>query len=203
VLPSNVTVPQALNDSVVGLQTGDMVLFGTNAVGIVTSAVTTCSPTGTNTACYTVDFAATDVGHINQPSVATGSLNQFEGSTLTNTPEVRLLTITYYLDISPSDGVTPRLMRIQSGKLPAPLAENVANLQFSYNVNNGGTISVNLSTLPAGISPAMITQVNIAHLTIRSQLPGTVGYQGLDLQTSISARNLSALQQYPLVGAPY
>lgn len=202
VLPSNVTVPQALNDPIVGLQAGDMVLFGTAAVAVVTSAVTTCTPTGTNTACYTVDFAATDISHINQPSITTGSLHQFEGASLTISA-VRVLTITYYLDISPSDGVTPRLMRVQNGKLPAPVAENVVNLQFTYNVNNGGTITANLSTLPAGISPAMITQVNIAHLTIRSQLPGTVGYQGFDLQTSISARNLSAEQEYPISGSAY
>lgn len=111
--------------------------------------------------------------------------------------------ITYYLDISPSDGVTPRLMRIQNGRLPAPVAENVVYLKFTYDVNNNGAISANQSTLPVGTTPAMITQVNIAHMTMRSQLPGTPGYQGLDLHTSIAARNLTSQQEYPITGSSY
>jgi hypothetical protein len=67
-------------------------------------------------------------------------------------------------------------------------------------VNNNGVINANQSTLPAGTTPAMITQVNIAHMTMRSQLPGNSGYQGLDLQTSISARNLTSQQEYPISG---
>jgi prepilin-type N-terminal cleavage/methylation domain-containing protein len=208
ILPTGVAVPQPLNAAVVGLQAGDVILFGTNAVGIVTSAVTTCAPTGTNTACYTVTFAATDVGKVNQPSATTGSLAQFVAtgkppSSPIPVTAVRLLEITYYLDISPSDGVTPRLMRLQNGKLPAPVAENVVNLQFTYNVNNNGTIVANQSTLPAGTTPAMITQVNISHMTMRSQLPGGSGYQGLDLQTSISARNMTSQQEYPISGSSY
>jgi prepilin-type N-terminal cleavage/methylation domain-containing protein len=208
ILPTGVLVPQALNAAVVGLQAGDVVLFGNNAVGIVTSAVATCAPTGTNSACYTVTFAATDPGKVNQPSAVTGSLAQFVAtgkppSSPIPVSAVRVLEITYYLDISPSDGVTPRLMRLQNGKLPAPVAENVVNLQFTYNVNNSGTISANQATLPAGTTPAMIVQVNIAHMTMRSQLPGASGYQGLDLQTSISARNLTSQQEYPISGSSY
>jgi hypothetical protein len=119
------------------------------------------------------------------------------------------LAITYYLDISPSDGVTPRLMRIQNGKLPAPVAENVAYLKFTYDVNNGGVVEANQATLPAGITPNMITKVNIAHMSMRSQemvtggYKGMSGYQGLDLQTSISARNLTSQQEYPISGSSY
>ncbi|MGA8270321.1 MAG: prepilin-type N-terminal cleavage/methylation domain-containing protein [Candidatus Sulfotelmatobacter sp.] len=198
VLPTNVVTPQALNDPVVGLQVGNIVLFGNNTIAVVTSAVTTCAPTpaATYSACYSVTFAASDPGHINQPSATTGSLTQLAvTSTLS---AVRLLTVTYYLDISPWDGVTPRLMRIQSGQAPAPVAENVVYLKFTFDVNNNGAISANQSTLPAGTTPAMITKVNIAHMTMRSQLPGTAGYQGLDLKTSISARNLTSQQEYPL-----
>lgn len=198
---TGITYPQNLMDPNVGLQLGDMVLFGTNAVGVVTS-ISTCSPTTGNAACYTVDFAATDIGKINQPGTS-GSLTQFvpagaTGPTALSATAVRLTFVTYYLDLSPMDGVTPRLMRIQTGRLPAPVAENVVNLKFTYDVNNNGTISANVATLPAGTTPGMITQVNIAHLAIRSQLPGITGYQGFDLQTGISARNLSFLQQYPI-----
>jgi prepilin-type N-terminal cleavage/methylation domain-containing protein len=201
ILPTGIITPQALNASVIGLQQGDMILFGTNAIGVITSAVATCAPTGTNTACYTVTFAATDPGHVNQPSAVTGSLKQFASAA---TPSaVRLLSITYYLDISPSDGVTPRLMRIQSGRPPAPVAENVVYLKFSYDVYNAGVVDANQSTLPAGTNPGMITKVNIVHMSMRSQMSNHGGYQGLDLQTSISARNLTSQQEYPISGTSY
>jgi Tfp pilus assembly protein PilW len=207
VLPTGVATPQLLNAAFVGLQAGDMIMFGNNAVGVVTSAVVACVPTGSNTECFTVTFAATDPGHVNQPTAATGSLKQFVTSaTLPSTipvSAVRLLSVTYYLDISPSDGVTPRLMRIQSGKLPAPVAENVVYLKFSFDVNDNGVIDANQATLPAGTTPSMITKVNILHMSMRSQQNTYNGYQGFDLQTSISARNLTSQQEYPITGSAY
>jgi hypothetical protein len=207
VLPSGAAAPASLIYSnpgnPTGLQVGDLIMFGSNAVGVVTNTVTTCAPTpaATYSACYTVDFAATDPGHINQPSAATGSLKQFASTT---TPSaVRLLAITYYLDISPTDGVTPRLMRIQNGRPPAPVAENIVYLKFSYDVYNNGVITTNQSTLPAGTNPGMITKVNIVHMSIRSQQNTHNGYQGLDLQTSIAARNLTSQQEYPISGSSY
>jgi hypothetical protein len=51
----------------------------------------------------------------------------------------------------------------------------------------------------------MITKVNIAHMSMRSQQTKYVGigYQGLDLQTSIAARNLTSQQEYPIQGSSY
>jgi prepilin-type N-terminal cleavage/methylation domain-containing protein len=209
VLPTGVAAPQALNAAVVGLQGGDMILFGTKAVGVVTGAVATCAPTGTNTACFTVPFAGTDPGHVNQPAAPTGSLLQFVGpgapvSTAIPVSAVRLLTVTYYLAIPPATGL-PTLMRLQSGKAPAPVAENVVYLKFTYDVNNNGVITANQATLPAGTTPGMITKVNIAHMSMRSQQTKYtgIGYQGLDLQTSIAARNLTSQQEYPISGSAY
>ena len=211
VLPSTIVTPQPLNDPIVGLQLGDMVMFGTNAIGVVTGTVSTCTPNPaiTYSACYTVPFAATDPGHVNQPSAASGSLKQYAGAV---TPSaVRLLSITYYLAIPPSTGL-PTLMRIQNGQLPAPVAENVVFLKFTYDVYNAGVITANQATLPAGTTPAMITKVNIAHMSMRSQSRDTMsrsalsnygGYEGLDLQTSISARNLTSQQDYPIAGSAY
>jgi type II secretory pathway pseudopilin PulG len=172
VLPAGTVAPQPLNAAVVGLQAGDMILFGTKAVGVVTGAITACPPTGTNTACFTVPFAGTDPGHVNQPTAPTGSLLQFVGpgapaSTAIPVSAVRLLTITYYLAIPPATGL-PTLMRIQSGKAPAPVAENVVYLKFTYDVNDAGVVNANQATLPAGTNPGMITKVNIAHMAMRS-----------------------------------
>ena len=203
ILPTGVAAPQALNDPVVGLQAGDYILFGQSAAAVVTTVATTAvTNAALYSAAYKVTFSATDPGHINQPTATSGSLKQlFVAGTLVSA--ARLLLITYYLDISPVDGVTPRLMRIQSGKAPSPVAENISYLKFSYDVDNNGVITANQTSLPAGITPNMITKVNILHMTIRSQMRGTSGYQGLDLQTSISARNLTMGQEYPISGTAY
>jgi len=201
VLPTGVAAIPLLNAAGVGLQTGDMILFGQTAVGIV-SNITTATPTTGNSSAFTVTFNAGDPGHINQPTVASGTMKQLPLGLSATLSAVRLMMITYYLDISPVDGVTPRLMRIQNGKAPVPVAENVTYLKFSYDVDNSGTINTNQTSLPAGTTPNMITKVNILHMNIRSQLQGT-GYQGLDLQTSISARNLTMGQEYPINGSSY
>jgi hypothetical protein len=209
ILPTGTVTPQPLNAAVIGLQQGDMILWGNNAVGVVTGAVTACAPTGTNTACFTVAFAATDPGHINQPGAVTGSLSQFVGpglpaSTAIPVSAVRLLAVTYYLAIPPATGL-PTLMRLQSGKAPAPVAENVVYLKFTYDVYDAGAVDANQAALPAGTNPGMITKVNISHMSMRSQQTkyAGIGYQGIDLQTSIAARNLTSQQEYPISGSSY
>jgi Tfp pilus assembly protein PilW len=214
VLPPSLITPPSLvysaGGNTVGLQVGDMIMFGTNAMGVVTGSAATCTPTGSNLFCYTVPFALGDPGHINQPGVVSGSLEQYKSAA---TPSaVRLLSVTYYLAIPPSTGL-PTLMRIQSGQPPAPVAENVVYLKFTYDVINAtGTVTANQSTLPAGTSPAMITKVNIAHMSMHSQARDNTsksalsqygGFESLDLQTSIAARSLTSQQQYPISGSAY
>ncbi len=205
--PNDVAPPSLIYNAVgnpVGLQTGDMIMFGTNVMGVVTATAAACAPTGTNLSCFTVPFSLGDPGHVNQPGAATGNLKQYAG--LATPSAVRLTSVTYYLAIPPSTGL-PTLMRIQSGQLPAPVAENVLYLKFTYDVINNGVVTANQATLPAGTTPAMITKVNIAHMSMRSQgrdatsrsaLSLYGGYEGLDLQTSIAARNMTAQQEYPI-----
>jgi hypothetical protein len=202
VLPGNdVTVP-LLNAAGVGLQPGDFILFGTSAAGVVNN-VTPATPASGYSSAFTVTFTTGDPGHIDQPTVTGGSMNQLPLGASATLSAVRLLVITYYLDISPLDGVTPRLMRIQNGKSAFPVAENVGYLKFTYDVDNNGVITAAQPSLPAGVTPNMITKVNIAHMSMRSQQIGTTGYQGFDLQTSISARNLTMGQEYPISGSSY
>ncbi len=202
VLPTGVTTVPLLNAAGIGLQPGDYLLFGQSAAGVV-SNVTPTAPTAGYSSAFTVTFNNGDPGHINQPTVTTGSMKQLPLGPSTSLSVVRLLLITYYLDISPVDGVTPRLMRLQSGKTPVPVAENVTYLKFSYDYDNNGFYTANQPSLPAGITPNMINKVNILHMSMRSQMSGTSGYQGLDLQTSISARNLTMGQEYPISGSAY
>ncbi len=203
VLPTGVVTPPALNAAGIGLQSGDFILFSTTAAGIVSAVTTTSVTSGAYSAAYQVTFNAGDPGHINQPAITAGTMMQLPVGISATLSAVRLLQITYYLDISPIDSVTPRLMRIQSGRLPAPVAEGVSCLKFSYDVDNNGVITANQTSMPATVTPNMITKVNILHMSLRSQLKGTTGYQSIDLQTSVSARNLTMGQEYPISGSAY
>jgi len=202
ILPPGYTVP-ALNAAGVGLQAGDFILFGQSAVGVVSNVTTGVVTSGAYSAAYTVTFNNGDPGHINQPTITNGSMLSLPTGISTSISAVRLLVITYYLDLSPLDHVTPRLMRVQNGRTPAPVAEGVSCLKFSYDVDQNGTIIANQTSLPTGVTPAMITKVNILHMSLRSQLHGTSGYNSIDLQTSVSARNLTMGQEYPISGSSY
>ena len=103
-------------------------------------------------------------------------------------------------------------MRQVSGHTPMPVAENVVFMQFSYDLYNANTGAVVTNSPNAGatLSPAMtpnqITKINILHMsmdgTIKSGLFGTnKGYQSLDLQTSVTARDLTFQNGYPLGGS--
>jgi len=203
ILPTGVTTVPALNAAGVGLQAGDFLLFGQSAAGVVSNVTTTAVTSGSYSAAYQVTFNNGDPGHINQPTITNGSMKSLPAGISTTLSAVRLLVITYYLDISPIDSVTPRLMRVQNGRSPSPVAEGVSCLKFSYDVDNNGTIVTNQTSLPTGVTPNMITKINILHMSIRSQLKGTTGFQSLDLQTSISARNLTMGQEYPISGSSY
>jgi prepilin-type N-terminal cleavage/methylation domain-containing protein len=211
-LPNTVTAPQAVNDASLGLTAGDLVLLtlgGTTMVAEVTGVVTTgVDPSGNTT--YIVPFANSDALKMNQ-TPAGGGLNTAAllaaGSSSPapcgNTGPCRLLAVTYYIDntIAP-----PRLMRQVSGHSPVPVAKNVAYLKYSYDLFNDstGTQAVNQADggVSLGLLPNQITKINILNMAINSSQMGSQfgqgnGYQRLDLQTSVGARNLSYVNDYP------
>jgi hypothetical protein len=196
---SSLAAPQSVSDTGVGLTPGDLVWFSFPTP--VVAEVTAVSGS-------TVTFAASDALKMNQAS-ATNSL----AKTATNTTGTgtRILAISYYLDNTPTP---PRLMRQVSGHLPMPVAENVVYLQFTYDLFNDstGTAAVGChnpgaagdtctSGSSSGLLPNQITKINIANMAMDSTMNGGVfaqnGYQRMDLQTSVSARNLTYVNNYP------
>ena len=210
VLPAGLNAPQALNDPVVGLTPGDLILFqGTKGVAPTINtfyAVGEVTNVAGGAGTYTVTFGANDPLRMNQP----GAANDLSGDAAGNNIVAnRIYVITYYLQVQPDPlGATgiPVLMRQVSGHTAVPVSENIVNTQFSYDTyNSDGTLLNDQGDggESAGISLNLIRQINIKHLTIRSQLSGargalyaTNGYQGFDVQTSISARNLSYQNRY-------
>jgi|SRR5579863_642042 len=209
ILPSGLVYPQAVNDPVVGLQPGDLLLFQNStgyALGEV-SIVTGPSGAPAPGSAYVVTFSDGDPLKINQSGAANDLTTMAGGAaTVAN----RILVITYYLQVNPDPaGVTtgtPVLYRQVNGQTAVPVAENIINLQFTYDTYNASGALLNQTGdggESLGISLNLIRKVNIAHLTIRSQMDGTrsalfatYGFQGYDVQTSISARNLSYQNRY-------
>ena len=208
-LPAGLVAPQAVNDPVVGLTPGDVVLFqGTQGVGAAANtfyAVGEVTNVGGGAGTYTVNFSANDPLQMNQPGAA-NDLSQYVGNTVLGN---RIFVISYYMQVRPDPiGATgiPELMRQVSGHTAVPVAENVIYTQYSYDTyNSAGLLLSNQRDggESLGISLNLIRKINIDHLAIRSQLSGarsslyaTSGYQGYDVQTSISARNLSYTNRY-------
>jgi len=201
-LPTNISTPQAVNDAGVGLTAGDLVWF-TFGTSNVVAEVTTAATSG-----GVVVFASGDKLNMNQASSAARSLASKTTGT-TGTAE-RILVITYYLDSS----VTPtRLMRQVSGHTPMPVAENVVYLNFTYDLFNTTTTTAAVgcpnpgAVTPAcangsssGLFPNQITKINIMHMDMDSSVNGSgfaqKGYSRMDLQTSVSARNLTYVNNY-------
>jgi hypothetical protein len=89
-----------------------------------------------------------------------------------------------------------------------PLAENVVNMQFTYDTyDTSGNLLANQGDAgySLGVSYNLIRKTNVAHLSIRSTMQGarsslmaTKGFQTFDFQTSISARNSSYQNRYTI-----
>jgi len=214
VLPSGFTYPQALNNSVNGLEAGDLVMVGPNASGTVAVGEVTqvAGPTGAVAPGnqYVITFANGDTLNINQ-SGQTNDLTALApagGGQVANLQANRIFVITYYLKnwTDAAGNVTTILYRQVNGQVAVPLVDNVANMQFTYDTYNSSGSLLNATGdggESVGVSPNLIRKVNLMHLTVHGQLYGTKsslmatqGYQSFDVQTSISARNMSYNNRY-------
>ncbi|HSZ63932.1 MAG TPA: prepilin-type N-terminal cleavage/methylation domain-containing protein [Terriglobales bacterium] len=199
---------QAVNDSAVGLTPGDLVLF-TFGLNNVVAEVTT-APTGGGIAT----FATGDVLKMNQASTVANSLASMYAAPSNSVTgyATRVFVITYYIDNYTS--TTPRLMQQVNGHTPVPIAENVVYAKYTYDLfntatdlpavgcSNPGAASDGCSGASTGMLPNQITKINIQNLAMNSTLMGTQfgqgnGYQRMDLQTSVCARNLTYVNNYP------
>ena len=204
-LPSPAPNPldQAVNNAGVGLQPGDLVLFASNAgSAYAVAAVTSAVPAGAGPS-YTVTVASADASLLNQNAATSNDLKQIAtpagtAGTAIGVTATRIWAMTYYLDNTTTPG-TPTLMRLVNARKPVPVAENVADLRFTYDTFDDTGNLLNATGdggMSIGISPNQIRTINLLHLTIRSQLRGETGYQAMDMQTSVSARNMSFNDRY-------
>ncbi|MGA8867126.1 MAG: prepilin-type N-terminal cleavage/methylation domain-containing protein [Candidatus Sulfotelmatobacter sp.] len=205
-LPTNILAPGGLN-------LGDLILFlvstpgnGTGNQG--TSSAQTAAVVGEITGLPggggSILFANGDALNFNQngPNSLASAITSL-GPTLGGGNQItacRLNVVTYFLQVPPAGGTvqTPRLMRQVNGLTAVPVADNIINLQITYDVIDSvlGTISANQANpIAAGLSPALIQKVN---LWVMGQSLTTAGRkaQSMYLASSVSARNMSFCNSY-------
>ena len=98
---------------------------------------------------------------LKQIATASGTAGTAVGVTAT-----RIWAITYYLDNTTTPG-TPTLMRLVNARKPVPVAENVADLRFTYDTfdNTGNLLNATGDggmSLATPISPNQIRTINLA-----------------------------------------
>jgi prepilin-type N-terminal cleavage/methylation domain-containing protein len=208
--PTGNTGAQAANNAAVGLVAGDLVLFTFGSSNIVAEVTTAATGGGVTT------FAANDVLKMNQAAAVSNTLaSKYVASppaaALTSGFGQRIFVITYYLD---NTAPTPRLMQQVSGHTPVPVAEGVVYLKFTYdlfndatglpavNCSNPGAASDGCSGASTGLLPNQVTKINIQNMAMDGSQKGNLfgqgkGYQRLSLQTSVCARNLTYVNNYP------
>jgi prepilin-type N-terminal cleavage/methylation domain-containing protein len=195
--PNNILAPGGLN-------VGDLLLFivsspgnGTGAGGTSLSqtAAAVGEITGLPAGGGTINFGSPDALNFNQGgpnSLLTVAAAMGAG---TVTTVCRLNAVTYFLQVPPGGGTvqTPRLMRQVNGLNAVPIADNIINLQFSYDLISSvtGLMNANQSNpVGAGQSPALIQKVNI-WIMGQGLTQGNNRSQSMYLASSVSARNMS------------
>jgi prepilin-type N-terminal cleavage/methylation domain-containing protein len=205
VTPNNILAPGGLN-------VGDLLLFivstAGNGVGaggnaVAQTAAVVAEVTGIPNA-GAINFAAADALNFNQAganSLANTITNLGPALGGGNTVSVcRLFAVTYFLQVPAAGGTvqSPRLMRQVNGLTAVPVADNIINLQFSYDVVSSTTGLMNASLanpIAAGDSPALIQKVDMWVMGESITNAGTKS-QSMYLASSVSARNMSFCNSY-------
>jgi Tfp pilus assembly protein PilW len=189
----------AIDDPAVGLKIGDVImLYNANgsALGVITSLP----------GASKVNFAASDPLHVNQPAAAHGNIAGIlgGGGAIPPTSAARLNVVTYFLDVSPGpDGVLgtaddgpPRLMRQVNAQPPIAIAENIENVQFSYDIFDESTSASTTNLNDANALPNQIRKVNIVVAARTDAIGQNKRIHHTSLATSVSPRNLSFRDRY-------
>lgn len=199
-----------------GLNVGDVIFFYVTQTGtsnsnvnggntqVQTSAIAAelTGISGGSSGPWTMTFAVGDPLNMNQTGGANNLTSAFSAaSAASSTLKVyRLNVVSYFLEVPAAGGTvrTPRLMRQVNGQQPIPVADNIINMQFSYDVIDAftGYLSSNLNNpIASGQSPTTIQKVNI-WLMGESLTSGGKRSQSMYLITSVAARSMSFCNNY-------
>jgi type II secretory pathway pseudopilin PulG len=184
-----------------GIQPGDLLLV-TTATGSAIGEVSTVSAYLTTGA--TVTFANLDPLNVNQSGAPSGNMlgivtaGSFPPPYVAADPTVkRLLLVSYFIEV-PANG-TPRLMRQINGQTAQPVADNIVDIQFTYDLCVtgfvGGTCATTTDPIAIAQSPALINKVNV-QIMAQSMVTNGKDSQSMQLSSAVSARNLTFKDRY-------
>jgi prepilin-type N-terminal cleavage/methylation domain-containing protein len=189
-------------DAGTGIKVGDLMLV-TTSKGSAIGEVTTVSPF--NVTGATLTFANLDALNVNQSGAASSNMKSIVvpgsfpplGNPLPAVTAQRVLAITYFVEV-PAVG-SPRLMRQVNGNPPQPVADNIIDMQFTYDLcdtgNTGGTCATTTDPLAVNQSPTQIHKVNI-QLMAQSLVGNGKNWQSMQLSSAVSTRNLTFKDRY-------
>jgi type II secretory pathway pseudopilin PulG len=187
--PTYTPAPAAIN-SAGGIQVGDLIMLqNSSTTGVAVGEVTGLTAT-------TISFANLDPLNMNQSGAATNNIASITSGA--NTIAYRLYAVTYYLSVPAAAGQTPRLMRQVNGLAPVPVADDIINLQFAYDVYNSTTSALDANQAnPIGVgeSPNNMQKINVVVMG-QSIINNGNKSQNLFLATSVSARNMAFRNRY-------
>ncbi len=191
---NNVDWVQDISQGEFQLVVGDLLLFN-NVNASVFAQVTNVQTNGNNNSAI---FANSDPLGFNQPSAANGNINSLANAgnpvTFPPTTATRVRIITYYLDNT--DVLHPKLMRQENSGSVQVVAEDIYNLQFSYDLFDfaTNTDTVNQATTN---SPNQIRAVSIS-IDGRSTSvdPRTNDYFRFGLVSKVNVRNATFRNRY-------
>ena len=166
--PAPNPLDQAVNNTGVGLQQGDLVLFTSNTGSAYAMAEVTAPLAAGGGPSYTVAFGNADPLLFNQNAATSNDLKQIATAAGIAGPAVgvtatRIWAITYYLDNTTTPG-TPTLMRLVNARKPVPVAENVADLRFTYDTyDSSGNLLNATGDGGMGLTPSDLPQPDPHH----------------------------------------
>jgi prepilin-type N-terminal cleavage/methylation domain-containing protein len=205
VTPNNILAPGGLN-------VGDLLLFtvstpgnGKTATGtsLVQNAAVVAEITGIPNA-NSLTFNAGDALNLNQTGGGTANniatVAAAAAGAGAETSVCRLNAVSYFLEVPAAGGTvqTPRLMRQVNGLDAVPVADNIINLQFTYDIIDsvtGKVVANQQDPIGAGESPSLIQKVNV-WIMGSSLTPEGKKSQSMYLATSVSARDMSFCNSY-------
>lgn len=182
-----------------GIQQGDLIMISGGGMTAVGEVTTLSSASGAPGSAGTMTFANADALRFNQDAAASGNLKAVAGIVGTGTAVTayRLFVVTYYITV-PGGSQTPRLMRQVNGLQPTPVADDIINLQFAYDVYNSTTNALDANQAnPLGVaeSPNNIQKINLVVMG-QSIINDGNKSQNMYLATDISARNMAFRNRY-------
>ena len=187
----------SITDADNGIAIGDLILFS-NPLGHAVQQVTSL------VSAQTVAFGAIDSMNLNQRTALAGTIIQLQDApdSFPTTTARRIWMITYFVDAT--DTAAPKLMRIVNNGTLRPVALDVEDVQFTFDLVDGYANPADVDTPPIGNWPSQIRKVNLTLVTRshdplnRSSDPGdaTDQYRYQSLTTQVALRSLSFLDRF-------